>query len=155
MAQLLVSGRPVTFGTAGNYKEWAETGWSQDQDQPEITWMDGLTAGLEFMMPVPSVDLLMSARLMPFVAGGLKQYLQIYLNGLFVDLWAPAANEFREYSTLIKKSYFAKETLNTVTFVAPHATSPEEAKISPDRRRLSFAFMQLSLQDPTRRARVA
>lgn len=153
MSQLLVNGRPVTFGTAGNYKDWAISGWSQDQDQTDITWMDGFTAGLEFMMQVPSTDLLMTARLMPFEGGGSRQYVQIFLNGLFVEFWAPLAGEFREYSTIIRKSYFSKEATNTLIFVAPHAISPAEAKLSLDQRRLSFAFMQLSLQDPTRRQR--
>jgi hypothetical protein len=153
MSQPLVNERPVTFGTAGNYKDWAVSGWSQDQDQTDFTWMDGFAAALEFMMQVPSTDLLMTARLMPFDGKGVKQHVQIFLNGRFVEFWAPSASEFLDYSTIVRRAYFLKDAANTLTFVAPHAISPAELNLSLDQRRLSLAFMQLNFQDPTRRQR--
>jgi hypothetical protein len=157
MSQVLVNGRPITFGTAGNYKGWAVLGWSQDPDQVDVTWMDGSVAGLEFVTPAPLIDLQMSIKLAPFDGGSVKQQLYIFLNGLFVDLWSPMAKEFCEYSTLIRKSYFstAKDATNLLNFVAPNAISPTEAGKGPDRRKLSFAFMEFTLRDPTRRARLA
>jgi hypothetical protein len=157
MSQVLVNGHPIRFGTAGNYKGWAVLGWSEDPDQAEITWMDGPVAGLEFVTPAPLIDLQMSIKLAPFDGGNVKQQLYIFLNGLFVDLWSPMAKGFREYSTLIRRSYFstAKDATNLLNFVAPNAISPTEAGKGPDQRKLSFAFMDLTLVDPTRRARLA
>ena len=154
---MLVTGRPITFGTSGNYKTWATLGWSQDKDQPDITWMDGNVAFLDFAMPLPTSDLLMVVRLMPFVFDGAKhhQQLHIFLNGLFVDLWMPVAKEFREFSTLLRHSYFSKDSANQLAFMAPNAISPARAGLGPDERTLSFAFMQVALQDPTRRVRSA
>jgi hypothetical protein len=154
--QLLSVGRPITFGTEGNYTTWAVQGWSQDKDRSDITWMDGHVASLEFLMSPPTIDLLMVARMKPFVTDGLKrQQLQIYLNGLFVDLWSSKTNEVREYSSLLKRSVFSRDSCNTLSFAAPNAISPVEAELGPDERTLSFAFMQITLQDPTRRTRFA
>src|SRR5262249_9160662 len=99
----------------------------------------------------------MTIKLAPFDGGSVKQQLYIFLNGRFVDLWSPATKEFCEYSTLIRKSYFstAKDGSNLLTFVAPNALSPTEAGKGPDRRKLSVAFMEFTLLDPTRRARLA
>ena len=157
MSQVLVNGRPIRFGTAGNYKSWAVLGWSQDPDQADVTWMDGPVAGLEFVTPAPLIDLQISIKLAPFDGGDVKQQLYIFLNGLFVDLWSPVADEFFEYSTLVRKSYFSttKDATNLLNFVAPNAVSPSEAGKGPDQRKLSFAFMECTLLDPTRRARLA
>jgi hypothetical protein len=156
MSQMLIAGRPIAFGTEGNYKTWATLGWSQDKDAIDTTWMDGNVASMDFVMPPPATDLLMVARIMPFALDVAKQQqLLIFLNGLFVDLWAPGAKEFREYSTLLRKSFFTKDSANTLSLVAPHATSPARAGLGPDERVLSFAFMQITLQDPTRQARSA
>lgn len=154
MSQMLGAGRPITFGTEGNYRTWAVQGWSQDKDQSDITWMDGHVASLEFVIPVPPTDLLMVARIMPFAIDGSKrQQLQIYLNGLFVELWIPAVKEFREYSTLLRKSFFSKDSSNLLALAAPNAISPVEAGLGPDQRILSFAFMHVTLRDPTRSGR--
>jgi hypothetical protein len=157
MSQVLVNGHAISFGTAGNYKGWAVVGWSQDPDQADVTWMDGPVAGLEFVTPAPSVDLQMSIKLAPFDGGSVNQQLYIFLNGLFVDLLSPVAKGFRDYSTLIRRSYFstAKDATNLLNFVAPNAISPTEAGTGPDQRKLSFAFMKVTLLDPTRRARIA
>ena len=154
MSQMLVTGRPITFGTEGSYRTWAVQGWSQDKDQSDITWMDGHVASLEFVMSAPATDLLMVARMSPFgVDGSKQQQLYIYLNGLFVDLWIPAAKEFRDYTTLLKKSFFSNNSSNLLTLVAPLAISPAKAGLGADVRALSFAFMQVTLQDPTRAGR--
>jgi hypothetical protein len=157
MSQVLVNGHPISFGIAGNYRGWAVFGWSQDPDQADVTWMDGAVASLEFVTPAPPLDLQMSIKLAPFDGGSVKQQLYIFLNGLFVDLWSPVTKGFCEYSTLIRKSYFstAKDATNLLNFVAPNAISPAEVEKGPDRRRLSFAFMEFTLRDPTRRARSA
>jgi hypothetical protein len=119
--------------------------------------MDGPVAGLEFVTPAPLIDLQISIKLAPFDGGDVKQQLYIFLNGLFVDLWSPVADEFFEYSTLVRKSYFSttKDATNLLNFVAPKAISPSEAGKGPDQRKLSFAFMECTLLDPTRRARLA
>ena len=155
LPQMLVVGRPITFGTEGNYRTWAAHGWSQDKDQSDVTWMDGHVASLEFMMQAPTANLLMVARIMPFAIERLKQQqLQIYLNGLFVDLWTSAAKEFQEYSALIRMSFFSKDSANLLAIMAPDAVSPAEVGLGPDQRTLSFAFMQVTLHDPTRMGRL-
>jgi len=156
VSQMLVAGRPITFGTEGNYGSWAVHGWSQDKDQSDITWLDGHVASLEFVMAVPPTDLLLVVRMMPLsIEGPRQQQLYIYLNGLFVDLWTPAAKEFREYSTLLRKTFFSKESINLLTLAAPNAISPAESGLGPDQRTLSFAIMQVRLQNPTRISRPA
>ena len=154
MSQMLIAGRPITFGTKGSYGTWAVQGSSQDKDHSDITWMDGHVASLEFVMSSPATDLLMVARMAPFAVDGSKrQQLFIYLNGLFVILWIPAVKEFCEYSTLLKKSFFSKKSSNLLSFVAPNAVSPAAVGLGSDARTLSFAFMQIALQDPTRMGR--
>ena len=151
MSQILVAGRPISFGNKGNYKTWAVQGWGEDSYESDITWMNGHVASLEFQMSPPATDLLMVAQMMPFAIDGSKQQqLQVLLNGLFVDLWVPPAKEFREYSTILRKSFFSKDSTNLLTLVAARATSPAEAGLGPDQRTLSFAFMHVTLKDPTR-----
>jgi len=153
MSQILIAGRPVTFGTEGNFRTWAGPGWSQDKDKNNFTWMEGHVAWLEFEMAVPTIDLMMVARMSPFVIDEPnRQQLYIYLNGLFVDLWIPIAKESLDYSTPIRKSFFSKDSANLLALVAPSAISPAKARLGPDQRALSFAFMQITLKDPTRRA---
>jgi hypothetical protein len=154
VSQLLAVGRPITFGTEGNYKTWAAHGWSQDKDQQDTTWMDGHVASLEFMMQPPAIDLLLVARMTPFAINESKQQqLELFLNGLFVDFWIPREREFREQSTPLRKSFFSKESANLLTLVAPNAVSPAETGLGPDQRTLGFAFMQITLCDPTRMGR--
>jgi hypothetical protein len=152
MTQLLANGRPITFGTAGNYKAYAVTGWSQDVDQNDSTWLEGHVASLQFMFPILSTDCLLKATLLPLQSTKSRQQLLIYLNGLFVDLLVPLSQTIQESSSILRKEYFAtnKDAINTITFVAPNAVSPLQEGLSQDQRTLSFCFMQITIQDATR-----
>jgi hypothetical protein len=153
---LLGVGRAITFGKMGNYATWAVQGWSQGEDQRDVTWMDGKVAALEFLMPAPATNMLLIIRMMPLaLEGTVQQNLQIFFNGLFVDFWTATEPQFREYSTLLRKNFFSKDPSNLLTLVAPNALSPAQAGLGLDKRMLSFAFMQIQFQDPTREARIA
>ncbi len=150
--KLLTIGSEIHFGTGGNCIHWLANGWSQDTDQQQFTWMDGNVAALEFLMAPPSEDLLFSLKLMPFVGGPQIQQLLVFLNGCFIDLLTPSAQEFRDYYVVVRKAYFSasKDAPNSIAFAAPNAVSPLAAGLGQDQRKLSFAFMQLKILDPKR-----
>jgi hypothetical protein len=155
MTRLLTIGSEIHFGTDGNCTGVLATGWSQDADQKQFTWMDGNVASLEFLMAQPPEDVLLSLKVMPYVGGSLVQQLIVFLNGLFVGLVVPSANEFREYSVLASTRYFSdsKDAPNSITFAAPNAVSPLATGLGQDRRVLSFAFMHVKFLDPKRISR--
>ena len=54
MAKVAAWNGAMTFGTGGNFRNWARTGWSRPE--ADITWMEGAQATLEFGMPMPETD---------------------------------------------------------------------------------------------------
>jgi hypothetical protein len=144
MAKIAAWNGAMTFGTGGNFRNWARTGWSRPE--ADITWMEGTQATLEFAMPAPETDPVLSVKVLP-VKTNVVQQMQIYLNGRFVALLI-GKNDLEELFVPINKEYFNPDgSRNTLMFVCPNAVKPADVGAGPDQRVLSFAFIQLSLRE--------
>ena len=67
----------------------------------------------------------------------MQQHLYAYLNGYFIGLC--------ECSFPVNRDFFEASNRDILTFVCPHAIVPADEGLGADQRRLSFAFVELSL----------
>jgi hypothetical protein len=134
----------VTFGSRGNYLNWAGTGWSVPED--DWTWMEGYQATLRFQALPPRVDQMLTMRAMS-VTSQLRQFMDIHLNGRFVGVLVGGPNADAQSNYLVPRRFFETEDPNLFTFTCPNATVPAEEGHGTDQRRLSFAFVTMSLRE--------
>jgi hypothetical protein len=134
----------VTFGSRGNYRNWAGVGWSVPEH--DWTWMEGYQATLRFTAPRPRVDQMLAVKAMP-VTSRLHQSMDIYLNGRFIGIVVATPSGTDQWSFLVPRSFFETEEPNLVTFTSPNAVIPAEEGHGTDQRRLSFAFVSVSLRE--------
>jgi hypothetical protein len=145
MATLETWNGAITFGTTGNYRNWARTGWSTPE--AGYTWMEGYQATLEFGMPTPATDPVLAAQLVA-VRGKARQQMLIYLNGRFVGLFTAMSDVVERWTITIPQEYFASDfSRNLFSFACPNAMVPAEEGVGADQRRLSFAFVELALRE--------
>ena len=137
----------MTFGTGGNFRNWARTGWSRPE--ADITWMEGPQATLEFSMPMPETDPVLALKVLP-VKTNVVQQMFVYVNGRFVGFLL-GKNDLEEYFVPVNREYFSSDgSRNALTFVCPYAVKPSDVGTGPDQRTLSFAFVTLSLRESSR-----
>jgi hypothetical protein len=134
----------VTFGSRGNYGNWAGVGWSVPEY--DWTWMDGYQATLEFRAPPPRFDQLLTVQVMP-VQSQLRQFMDIYLNGRFIGILAGTPERTDQWTFPVRRKLFDLEDPNVFAFSCPHAVIPAEEGSGADQRRLSFAFLALTLRE--------
>ena len=132
----------VRFGVSGNFSHWARSGWSRPE--PNHTWMDGYQAELEFGMAPPNSDQVLAAKLLS-VTSPMQQHLYVYLNGYLIGMFVARSDGSCECSSPVSRDFFEKSNRNVLTFVCPHAIIPADEGLGADQRRLSFAFVELSL----------
>ncbi len=134
----------VTFGSRGNYRNWAGTGWSVPEH--DWTWMEGYQAALRFQALPPRVDQTLSVRAMP-VTSQLRQFMDIHLNGRFVGVLVGTTGSTAQADYLVPRTFFEADEPNLLTFTCPNASVPAEEGQGTDQRRLSFAFVIISLRE--------
>lgn len=136
-------GVPILFGNSGNHTAYAGQGWSSTSDA-DTTWNDGCVCTLQFRVAAlrQSAQLVLQAR--PFIVPGQidKQELTIYLNGLFVT-YVRVAEAFTATAMIDRDQLSTR--FNTVSFVMPHAASPQALGLSGDERKLGLAFVRLEM----------
>ena len=147
MAKVAAWNGAMTFGTGGNFRNWARTGWSRPE--ADITWMEGAQAILEFSMPMPETDPVLALKVLP-VKTNIQQQMFVYMNGRFVA-FVLGKNDLEEFFVPVNQEYFNPDgSRNTLTFVCPNAVKPSEVGAGPDQRTLSFAFITLSLRESSK-----
>jgi hypothetical protein len=130
------------FGVSGNFAKWARSGWSRPE--PNHTWIDGYEAALEFGMAAPGADQVLAAKLLS-VTSPMQQHLYAYLNGYLIGMLVARSDGLCECSFPVNHDFFEAANRNVLTFVCPHAVVPADEGLGADQRRLSFAFVELSL----------
>jgi hypothetical protein len=134
----------VTFGSGGNYRNWAGVGWSIPEH--DWTWMDGYQATLRFRSLPPDFDRQLTVRVMP-VHSQFRQFMNIYLNGRFVGVLSGTPERIEEWTFPVPKRFFEMAHGNDVVFSCPNAIIPAAEGRGIDQRRLSFAFLALMLHE--------
>ena len=132
----------VKFGVSGNFANWARSGWSGPE--PNHTWMDGYQAELVFGTAPPNTDQVLAAKLLS-VTSPMQQHLYVYLNGYFIGMFVARSDGSCECSSPVSRDFFGTRNRNVLSFVCPPAIVPADEGLGADRRRLSFAFVELSL----------
>lgn len=141
--QLLDLNAGVDFGARGNLHEFNPFGFSPVPDDTS-TWSEANTAELSFRVPPLRGDLQVTIEATPFIAeraGLFEQECWIFLNGLFVQC--------RKLRMTVEMTFnLARDQVairgNRLSFVMPHAVSPDELGIGDDVRRLGLAFTRLT-----------
>lgn len=134
-------GSEIRFGTEGNAGPYQIRGWSGPEEG--FTWTDGLKASLLLPVESPDSDLVLKAKLFPFVAKDLiRQRVVISVNGQKLDEWEIKTGG--EYEVKIPKKYVTGSSL-MLSFELPDACSPAQLGVSEDRRRLGIAFQSIAI----------
>ena len=134
----------VTFGSRGNYRTWAGSGWSVPEH--DWTWMEGYQATLRFTAPHPRLTQMLTLKAMP-VTSRLRQFMDLHLNGRFVGIAVAAPSGIDQWSFTVPRSFFETEEPNLFTFTCPNAVVPADEGDGTDQRRLSFAFVSVAFRE--------
>jgi len=134
-------GSQIQFGDAGNAEQYQVQGWSSPEKG--FTWTDGKNASLVIPVNQPQSDLILSASLIPFIAGEvINQNVIINVNGEKLGEWdIRVAGDFK---ITIPKEYITRSLLN-VNFELPDAASPSELNIGNDMRTLGIAMQSIQV----------
>jgi hypothetical protein len=95
-------------------------------------------------MAPPNTDQVLAAKLLS-VRSPMQQHLYAFLNGYFIGMFAAQSDGLCECSFPVNLDFFKASNRNVLTFVCPHAIVPADEGLGADQRRLSFAFVELSL----------
>jgi GT2 family glycosyltransferase/glycosyltransferase involved in cell wall biosynthesis len=139
-------GRAISCGRDGALKDYTRQGWAKPEENS--CWIIGGKASLEFQLPPSFRPTKVSAVVYPFLAPpALKQQrllLQSQSGGGLEELTvcSPAAPTRVEWQLTEREVPGGKLFL---TFLCPDATAPLQLGASADTRKLSFAFIELSV----------
>lgn len=132
-------GTEIRFGKGGNAHHYQVCGWSNPEEG--FTWTEDFISSLLIPVETPDADLVLKARLFPFVSKDLiSQRVAIFVNGQKLDEWDIKTGG--EYEIKIPKKYVTGSTL-MLSFEIPDARSPAQLGVSEDRRRLGIAFQSM------------
>lgn len=132
-------GSEIRFGKGGNAYQYQVHGWSEPEEG--FTWTEGFNASLLIPIRSPDADLVLKAKLLPFVSNNLiNQRVDIFINRQKLGRWD--AKTGGEYEIKIPKKYITSSSL-LLRFELPDACSPAQLGVSEDRRRLGIAFQSI------------
>jgi hypothetical protein len=142
--KILKPGETITFGAAGNFKEFAAGGWSLGEDAQSFTWTLATEAHLDFKSGAYSMPLALKVEGFPFLAEGHIncQQVWVYLNGLYCGMFN-ATQPFSE-SLLIRGSWLEARA-NRITLTLPNARSPQALGLGADQRVLGLGLQMIGL----------
>lgn len=146
-----LTGQTLFFGPAGNAQPYQREGWATPEG--DSCWITGSTASLDFRLKAGDVPRKLRARVHPFLAPPRisQQRVQLLVGNqstpreAVVTSFADGPTELVWDLPEIHRNTNSFAYL-TVTFRCPDAMAPSELGISPDLRKLSVAFLELSLQ---------
>ncbi len=133
-------GKPVCFGKAGRWRRLLVSGWSFAEE--EFTWSDGAQAAIEIAPPPGRCEVLLRLSLFPFLAPGVPQQIIRVLDEQRL-IAVGVVLQPGEHTFLIPSAPAPGVPLR-LFFRFPNATSPEEAGLSADRRKLAVALKWLT-----------
>ncbi|MFC2155512.1 sulfatase-like hydrolase/transferase [Acidobacteriota bacterium] len=132
----------IKFGRDGNADQYLIKGWSY-RDR-KFYWTNGKKAEMKIPMNQPKTDLLLKARLSPFILPGKLDFqrVNIYVNDFKIGKWR--LEKAGEYQMVIKRGLF-KDNFVKLTFELPDATSPMSLNHREDIRVLRVKVKQVKL----------
>jgi hypothetical protein len=141
--RLLESGQPISFGADGNFRDYAQLGWSLDSDAG-TTWTDGHVSNLRFRAPLTRQLLVLRFSALPFLVRSVveEQEAMIFLNGQWLSYFRTARPV--DHACDVERDLLSSRS-NVLSFVLPRATSPLQLGMSTDQRKLALAFKVLTL----------
>jgi hypothetical protein len=143
-------GTKVVFGQLGNAGNYAREGWALPESGS--CWLLDGKASLDFFLPPGSRPRQVKARVFPYLAPPLlkQQRLRLAINGSFVpgETIMEGRAEPRSVSWDLEPGQVSGGHL-MLTFICPDATSPLQLGRSADGRKLSFAFLELTVLSQT------
>ena len=132
-------GSEIRFGKGGNAHHYQVYGWSGPEEG--FTWTEGLNASLLIPVETPDTDLVLKAKVSPFISNNLtNQRVIISVSDGKLGEWNVTTNG--GYEIKIPKKYITGSSL-LLRFELPDACSPAQLGVSEDRRRLGIAFQSI------------
>ena|GEM_PF-464408 len=132
----------ITFGKNGNSAIYQMEGWSWPEEG--FTWTDGKFASLIIPVKPPKSDVVLKAKLSPFVHSGKlnSQKIIIFVNEEYLGDWEVSASG--EYQITIPRK-LVTDNLLKIVFKLPNASSPADFNQSDDPRKLGIAMQSIIL----------
>ncbi len=133
----------ITFGKAGNAEQYQGMGWSGPDNG--FTWTDGKNVSLIIPIKKPVSNLMLKAKISPYIAGAVqKQKVRIYVGGKVLGEWDVVSGG--EYNLLISENFIKNGWLE-LYFELPDAISPAELRISDEPRKLGIAVNSITISE--------
>ncbi|HSI50739.1 MAG TPA: hypothetical protein VLA61_20915 [Ideonella sp.] len=143
--KLLRFNEPIRFGSDGNVRDYALSGWSLDEGNASLSWTQALEAKLEFTAQATTSPITLHLAGIPFLGNGKlsRQQVWVHLNGLYCGMF-DAADNF-DVTMPIRHSWLEPRH-NVLVLTMPLSASPEQLELGADRRRLGVAMQSITLQ---------
>lgn len=137
---------PIAFGEAGNAAPYVREGWGAPE--ASARWIVGHHAQLDFQLPPGAQPVAITARLYPFLLGNVRrQTVRLCINhhepAASVVLEGPA--EAKEVTWPIAADCLRPDGLLSLAWHCPDAVAPVALGLSHDERKLSVAFLELTI----------
>ncbi len=142
-----IFGTRLSFGTEGTFRAFIESGWAMSTDKA-ITWTNGKAASLLIPFEKTQTDILLSARVKPFLAPGLidSQRVTVRVGGSEISRFSLEKGEFQMIEVEIPAGLLMADGSTRISVELPDAISPSQLNVSPDRRMLGLAFYELQFE---------
>jgi len=133
-------GQKIQFGKNGNAQQYKRSGWSSGE--VGYDWTSGKEANLGFIVNQPQSNLILKARIKPFLGDKQYQRVNIYVNAKKVGSWQ--VRRAGEYQITIPKTYIKNNYLG-ILLKLPNAVSPFALGLYNDPRVLTIAFEKMTI----------
>lgn len=134
----------VDFSARGNAATYCSDGWCQPE--PSLTWTDGLSARMSFLVKEPQSDVSLTLNCMPFLVDGKVNFqeLHVFINFLRVGFFVVSESKAIE---LLIPAYIINRPELIIDFYLPRACSPASVGVASDLRVLGLAASQLVMAE--------
>ena len=136
-------GAVITFGLVGNADDYVGFGWGSPMSRG--WWNSGKSASLKLTVALPETDLLLKAKLLPYLRPQVpEQNIYVLVNGTEVDLWSARERKMQQFRAVIPNGLIHSPEVE-IRFDLPNAASPESLGTGSDKRKLAILMSSLSL----------